>query len=171
MEPYALLVSINPKYAKEIISRRKTVELRRRFPKIKPGGKILIYSSCPDKALIGTATVEDIISLTINQLWQKYEYRMGISQEDFRDYLKGVSVGCAIELKRVEPFPSPVSLSTLRKIIPGFHPPQSYQYFTEKKYQTFLDSVHNYSQTHTHIKENNEYNFTPEKAVMRVALA
>lgn len=171
MEPYALLMSISPKYVKKIIARRKTVELRRRFPRIKPGGKILIYSSCPDKALIGTATVGDVISLTVNQLWQRYEYRMGINQEEFRDYLKGVSVGCAIELKTVEPFLFPVSLSTLRKIVPGFHPPQSYQYFTEKKYQIFLDSVRNYSQTHTHIKENNESDFTFEKAVMRATIA
>jgi predicted transcriptional regulator len=49
-----IIMSIRPEHAFDIMSGRKTVELRRRFPEHVPTGSlILIYASSPEQRLIG----------------------------------------------------------------------------------------------------------------------
>jgi predicted transcriptional regulator len=52
-----LLVSVRPKYASQILSGKKTVELRRKFPEtIAAGTLALIYSSSPVRAIVRYAS-------------------------------------------------------------------------------------------------------------------
>ena len=48
-----------PRMLEDILARRKTVELRRRFPvAMGAGGLMLIYASRPEQSLIGAARIE-----------------------------------------------------------------------------------------------------------------
>jgi predicted transcriptional regulator len=51
------LLSIHPTYVEKIVGGMKTVELRRRFAEdVAPGAILLIYSTSPTQALVGSAT-------------------------------------------------------------------------------------------------------------------
>ncbi len=52
-----ILISLKPKHANEIFDGGKTVELRKRRPKIKPGTRVWIYATSPIAALWGLRAV------------------------------------------------------------------------------------------------------------------
>ena len=59
-----VLMSIRPQYASKILDGRKTVELRRKFPEVGAiGATVLIYSSSPVKAIVGTARIKKVAKL------------------------------------------------------------------------------------------------------------
>jgi predicted transcriptional regulator len=117
------IISIHPKYANAILSGKKTVELRRRIPNLKPETKLWIYSTLPVGAIIGSATVENTISDDIENTWINTKDINGISHSDFLKYFSGTEKAICIFLKRIRKG-EPVSIEKLRKIRKGFHPPQ-----------------------------------------------
>jgi predicted transcriptional regulator len=68
-----LLISIKPEYANKIFEGSKTVELRRVRPRLREDDIVIVYASCPEKALVGWFEVEDIIEEHPNKLWNKVE--------------------------------------------------------------------------------------------------
>lgn len=139
MNAQTLFLSISPKFVSKILRRIKTVELRRKRPNISSGDRVLIYATSPEKALHAVATVCNVTSAHPDDLWLQFQDRTGLSYNEFYEYFNNVSKGYAIEFKKVEALPLPVSLSTIRSIWPGFHPPQSYQYFTNEECVALLD--------------------------------
>lgn len=126
----AVLLSIRPEYAKKIFSGDKTVELRRKCPRVKNGDLVLVYVSSPVKALIGAFRVDDVISKPPIELWEKVKNKAGITLKEFNMYYDGASVGHGIYFSEVWHLPEPVELEKIRELIPGFHPPQAYQYLS-----------------------------------------
>jgi predicted transcriptional regulator len=58
MQASGIIISIRPEHARNIMAGRKTVELRRRFPaSVLHGTTMLIYSSTPERALVGAVRI------------------------------------------------------------------------------------------------------------------
>lgn len=84
-------------------------------------------------ALEGVARIKGIITGPPKLLWQRVRHCAGISQQAFDNYFAGADRGYGLSLVNVNRFPLPVSLADLRKLLPGFHPPQSFRYLNARE--------------------------------------
>jgi len=135
------LLSIKPEYANKIVDGLKSVELRRRFPeKDFSGSYVIIYSSSPDKAVIGYAEIDNVTKLSISELWKKHKNNSYIDYKKFRKYFSGVQEGFAISFKKVEKFSKPLSMKDLEKNF-KLSPPQSYRYVTEDFFKELIHAT------------------------------
>lgn len=123
-----IVISIRPQYSDKIIEGLKTVELRRRFPVSAPSGTIAyIYSTSPTRAMVGSASIKNVLKLSVDELWQNFENNAYIKKDDFDKYFEGVDHGFALLFEDVRPFSRPIPLTELREDF-GFQPPQSFLY-------------------------------------------
>jgi predicted transcriptional regulator len=125
---HAVLFSIKPRFAELIFGGTKSVELRRRCPKLVAGDLALIYASTPRKALVGAFEIGGVESGTPSSIWEKYGAKTGISRPEFDDYFDGRNKAHAIKIRKAWRLASAVELSNLRDIDANFRPPQSYLY-------------------------------------------
>jgi len=123
-----ILIAIKPKYANLILNRKKKVEVRRRGSSIQPGDRLVIYSSSPEKKVVGTCEVRDVIVETPVELFRRLGSGTCLTKGEFETYLEGTSRGVGIGVKRVRRFAKPIGLSTLRQELGGFSVPQSYRF-------------------------------------------
>ena len=134
-----VLLSIRPEFASKILKGEKTVELRRRFPKEAViGATAMIYSSSPVQAIVGYAHIEDVLELSVNQIWLQYGDFTCISKDRFDSYFDKRSTGFAIILNDVIEFQNAISAKHLREEF-NFIPPQSFRYLPDE-YASFLDN-------------------------------
>jgi predicted transcriptional regulator len=117
MVKHDVLMSIKPEYAEAILSGSKHFELRRRRPSFAPGTRIVVYSSSPDRKLLGTFEAGEVRSAAPNDLWPLVEDGAGIDRATFQSYYSGCAQAHAIEVRN----PRRRSPRPLR-----FRPPQSY---------------------------------------------
>ena len=136
-----VLISIKPKYVKSIISGKKTVELRRRIPKIKKGDLVFIYSTSPVKAIQAYSFVDKIVSKEPEELWNEVESISGVSKKEFDNYYKGKFIGYGIYLKDIEPIIKPISLDDLREKFEISNPPQSFRYLSKSQFVKTTDYI------------------------------
>jgi predicted transcriptional regulator/DNA-binding XRE family transcriptional regulator len=123
-----VVLSIRPQYSSKIMTGQKTVELRRRFPVAAPKGTIAyIYSTSPERAMVGVAEISAVKKLAVDDIWRSYSNVAFIERPDFDKYFDGLEYGMALEFTNVRPFDKPMSLTDLRKRF-GFEPPQSFLY-------------------------------------------
>lgn len=136
-----LLLSIKPKYAKQIFeTKTKKVELRRVRTRLKEGDIVLVYVSSPAKVFLGSFEVEDVIEREVSRkelknFWNKFQDSVGITQQEFNSYYKGASVIVGIQIKNISLFENPVELERLQEKLSYLRPPQSYRYLEEKEYE------------------------------------
>ncbi|MFM6156062.1 MAG: hypothetical protein ACKPE3_24200, partial [Sphaerospermopsis kisseleviana] len=116
--------------------------------RLKNGDLVLVYVSSPEKALVATFEVENIIQneihtkqKDINDFWQIIKNQAGISCNEYKSYYNNASIIVAIFIKNVKKLQNPIELETLRATIPRFHPPQSYRYLKHSEYQLFEDLI------------------------------
>ncbi len=128
MPDNVLLLSIQPEYVKKIFNGEKTVELRRVRPRLSEGDLVLVYASCPEKALVGLFEVEKIIKESPKELWKLVKDNAGITKKKFDIYYEGATVGFGIYLSQTKSFNKPVELERLRQEWADFRPPQGYRY-------------------------------------------
>ena len=121
-----LLLSIHPRYVDLILAGDKTVELRRRRPRIK-SGPALIYATAPRMELVAAFHIERVIVGPLGMLWKSVQDRVGVSRAEFNRYYQGLAAGVGIEIANVREF-GPYSLDELRTAWEGFHPPQGFRY-------------------------------------------
>lgn len=123
-----VVLSIKPVYSEKILAGHKTVELRRRFPVSVPSGALAyIYSTSPVKAMVGTASIRDVLKLPVEQIWTEFESTAFIERPHFDKYFSGLDHGFALVFDDVKSFSRPLPLSELRERF-GFEPPQSFLY-------------------------------------------
>lgn len=132
MSSKALLLSIRPRFVALIESGVKTVELRRKRPKVEVGDLALVYESSPTKSLVGAFMVGEVLALPPTKLWTEVGAKSGISRSEFLEYFEGCDEGCAIGIDRYWALASRVGLKQLRSRI-KIEPPQSYRYLCEKQ--------------------------------------
>jgi predicted transcriptional regulator len=128
MRNRCVLMSVKPQFAEMIMSGEKDIELRRRNPSFLSGTRILLYSSSPQKALVGWTVVDEVHMLPKEKLWEAYGHRTGLSIGEFFSYFKDVAQACGIELSQPQFLRTPIALEDLREYFPRFRPPQSYQF-------------------------------------------
>ncbi|MCY4305133.1 MAG: hypothetical protein OXC62_10225 [Aestuariivita sp.] len=124
----SLILSVKPIYADAILNKQKTVELRKQFANNTSNEtRIYIYSTSPIKAIVGFTYIQQLWTLSIKDIWNKFEEKAFISKEQFDKYFLGKSYGTALVLGNVKTFSKVIPLEILRKKF-AFTPPQSFQY-------------------------------------------
>lgn len=128
----ALLLSIKPQYARAILEGRKTIEVRRRFPNIDPGTTVVLYSSSPEKAVLGTVRLKRTIKVNPDCVWGLHGSAIGIDQNDLDAYLEGADESTLLEVDCPHSWEQPVSLDSLRGVL-GIEPSQSFRYLANEQ--------------------------------------
>lgn len=136
-----LLLSIHPVYVEKIFAGMKTVELRKRKPNVEVGSKVVIYSTMPECEIVGFATISGFEVCSPNQLWNKVNSSCGVTKAEFNSYFSNSEISVGIHLTEPVRFEDAFSLSNLRKLWPGFHPPQQFQYLKESRLDTLFGSL------------------------------
>ena len=126
---HALLLSIRPRFVDLIFAGKKTVELRRVKPRVRPGDLVVIYASGATKGMVGAFEVAGVTAAAPSSIWRKYNGGSGLTKREFDSYFAEVAVGYAIRIGKRWKIQEAVPLKTLRKRRSGFRPPQSYHYW------------------------------------------
>lgn len=122
-----ILVSIKPKYAHQILSGAKLIEVRKRFSEKWTGSKAVLYASSPEKALIGEATVRSVISGSPMDIWSRFGPIIGCSQDEYAQYVGAATSVSAIELDGAIAYKQPIGLAQLSHLVQeDLRPPQSF---------------------------------------------
>jgi len=95
-----ILLSIKPEYSKRIISGEKKFEYRKRLPQ-KNITKIIIYSSAPEKKVIGEVQVLETMSMSKSELWEATKENAGISYKKYEEYFLDSERAFAYKLGKV----------------------------------------------------------------------
>ena len=149
-DPPQLVLSIQPRHARNILRGTKTVEFRRRFPDTDrmTGATIWMYSTSPVRAVVGLATVERVMRMPLRQLWSKYHGFGGVDQGTFDDYFSDLTHGCAIQLADVTRLDKEITAASLSER--GFRAPQSYRYVTADVYPLLRRAFGEAASRHQH---------------------
>lgn len=123
-----LLISVRPEFAEKILNGTKTIELRKSCPSVDIGDLVVIYSTLPEKAIVGTCVVERIIKKAPHQLWRQYSNKLGIDKKRYFEYFKDTEVAVGIILNSIDKLDQKLSLDSVRRAIPEFSPPQTFRY-------------------------------------------
>jgi predicted transcriptional regulator len=124
-----LVLSLRPRFADAILNGGKTAELRRQRVNAPPGTPVILYSSSPVMAVVGTARIAAIQTSPPDQAWRQYWRHLGLTRDEFNTYLDGSGIACVLELTTVQTLDSPLPLHQLRQTA-TFRPPQSYRYLS-----------------------------------------
>lgn len=119
----ALLISVKPRYARAILEGRKTVEVRRRFPEVPPGTTVVLYSSSPERAVLGTVRLKQTSTVPSDRVWEMHSDAIGIAEDALGEYLDGAEASTLLEVEDPKTWARPVSLASLRTLL-GLEPPQ-----------------------------------------------
>lgn len=134
-----VLISMKPDYAKRIFSGRKKYEFRRRRPAFGEKSLLIVYSSTPERSILGHFIGLEILEDKPLRLWSMVKSEAGMSLLDYRSYFCGTDFGYAIKVSEPTKWAMPLTLSRIRQRFPKFMPPQSYYYLmTKNKLLQFL---------------------------------
>jgi len=130
MRKNEVLLSVRPQYANLLVSGIKTIELRRRFPTNLPlDTRCIIYSTSPEKSVIGECRISKVELLPMEKLWNKAASQAMIPWDDFRSYFEGRDSGFAIHVHSYLRYKNPLSLDQVTGA--NSRPPQSYRYIQD----------------------------------------
>ncbi len=119
----AILLSIKPEYANKILNGTKKYEYRKHLAQ-ESIEKILIYSTCPEKKVIGEVDVIETLTMKKTQLWDHTKVTAGISRSKYREYFDGCMIAHAYHLGIATRYPQPKDLKEFGLV----HAPQSFVY-------------------------------------------
>lgn len=123
----AVLLSVKPRFADQIMAGTKRVEFRRAWAK-QPVGLLLIYSSSPTQRLVGMVNVDGTITGTPTKVWTACVGRgPGLARKELLRYFEGKSEAHGILLGDVTRPPQPIAPKSVFK---GFRAPQSFRYLS-----------------------------------------
>jgi predicted transcriptional regulator len=136
-----ILISVEYDHVLRMLNGLKTAEIRRRQLRIQPGTRVWIYSKLPRGHVELVATAAEVVAASPRKLWELYQERIAITASEFRTYLQGVDVGCAILFRDIRPVQPTLTLDALRRISRNFHPPQFFKRLSgAPELQSFLSS-------------------------------
>lgn len=127
-------MSIKPQYVKQILLGKKKYEFRKRLAN-QECKKIIIYSTSPEKQIVGEVKVTGTIEMAPSTLWEKTKKDAGISRKKYREYFKDCSRAYAYELGEVTVYSEPIELGKAGVKVA----PQSFVYLTEKQYEKMFE--------------------------------
>ena len=119
------LLSVRPEYAQQIAAGTKRVEFRRaKFSR--PLTHVVVYSTSPEKRVVGYFEVLGIDEGSAASLWQEHKEHSGISRKKLFAYLRGARQAIAIRIGKFHHAHRQVRLEDLGALAP----PQSFRYLT-----------------------------------------
>lgn len=133
---YAIL-SIKPIYANAIMSGEKKVEFRKKSFK-RPVDKVFVYSSSPEKKIIGFFTIDEVVENHPTKLWEQFKDVGGIKKKAFFEYYEGYEQGVTIKINEFVSFDEKLNPSDF---FDKFHAPQSYAYLEEEIAENILSHL------------------------------
>jgi type I restriction enzyme S subunit len=116
-------MSIKPEFVEKILSDEKLYEFRKSVFKENPE-RIFIYSTYPEKRIVGHFTPDEIICRSPKDLWDSFSEVSGISREDFFRYYADAEKGYAIRIADLNVFDEPIDMDRYK----DFRAPQSFCY-------------------------------------------
>lgn len=119
-----VLISIKPKYIKEIISGKKKYEYRKSIFR-KNVEKVYIYSTSPKQRIIGYFKYKGYLEGTPGQIWEITKKFSGIDIKSYNKYFDKSPCAYAIKIEQVYLFKTPINP---KMKFEKFFPPQSYKY-------------------------------------------
>ncbi|MCG8371980.1 MAG: ASCH domain-containing protein [Balneolales bacterium] len=128
-----ILISIKPEFSAKIISGEKTIELRKSAPKIDYKSRVIIYSTYPEKAVIGYCKIKEVIRMSPQDMWENHSVRLGIDKRRFDEYYQNCNMAIGLKLTEVIKLDLSISLDNIKKHVPVFHPPQTFQYLSSEQ--------------------------------------
>ena len=128
-----VLISVKPEYAEQIFARSKQFELRRRCTGVKSGDQLMIYSTHPVKAILGTCRVVQVIAGAPVDVYRAVRGRVGVNRHEFDSYFFGASRAYALKLSQVRRLQQAIKLDVVRERVRGFVVPQSYRYLRNRE--------------------------------------
>lgn len=126
-----LFISVKPEFANKLVTKEKSIELRKIRPQVKIGDYVIIYASSPLKSVVGFGIIKQIIETTPEHMWQNFHLLLGIDKIRFDSYYAGKVKSIGIEVENIRKV-APIHLDKLRTIDPNFHPPQVYRYVSNE---------------------------------------
>ncbi|MFX1294593.1 MAG: EVE domain-containing protein [Promethearchaeota archaeon] len=127
----AILMSIKPKFSRQIFSGVKKYELRKTPIKNKSDNLVIVYESAPTKAIVGCFRINKILKRTPKEIWYAFKHEIGISEEEFFEYFKKKEWAYAIKVAHAKKFKNRITLEKIREINQSWRPPQSFYYLKE----------------------------------------
>jgi predicted transcriptional regulator len=124
LEGGGIILAIRPEFVEAIFAGRKRFELRRRRPGVDPGEVVYIYCTAPRQAIVGQFTCRGVHEASPEALWRRFGAFSSLSEDRFSAYFGGVDTGYALELEEVRRWAKPLALDAIRRMAPGFSPPQ-----------------------------------------------
>ena len=123
-----IMLSIHPVYSEKIFQQEKKIEFRKR---IIPNNvkRILVYSTAPDRKIVGFFEVRKIVHESPYWLWNEYSESGGIEKEKFFSYFSNNDLGYGILIGKTYRFSNPVMISSLK-----FKAPQFFRYVGESEF-------------------------------------
>jgi predicted transcriptional regulator len=125
-----LLISIKPEFADKIFNGKKKIELRKSMPSVEKGDWVIVYSTDPVKAVVGICEVKNVIKTSRTKMWKTHSKSLGINQKRFWEYYSNNTYAIGIELTKINKLDQKVLLSSIKKSLPKFAPPQTFRYYT-----------------------------------------
>jgi predicted transcriptional regulator len=117
------LLSIRPAYADAIFRGEKRFEFRRAIFR-KTVDVVVVYITSPTCLVVGEFDVTDVISDSVEGLWNRTSSYAGIDRDGFFNYFRGRDVGHAIAIGNVRKYRTPLELAGAF----GIRAPQSFVY-------------------------------------------
>ena len=105
-----ILLSIKPEYCLRILNGEKKFEFRKHIAQNNVN-KIVIYSTSPEKAVVGEVEVIGVLSMKKTPLWEMTKENAGISREKYRAYFKECDTAYAYRLGKAIRYDKPRELS------------------------------------------------------------
>ena len=126
------IISLKPRYADLILTGKKSVELRSRIVRLKPGTTIWIYSTRPVGRIVGFAEVKSVVHDEPTLIWRRFKNKICIDKAEFNTYTEDRERVSAVTLTRVQELTDAPTLDGIRELTGTFHPPQFYAYLTSE---------------------------------------
>ncbi len=115
---------IKPIFANKIINSQKHFEYRKSAFR-ENVSCIIIYSSSPEKKIIGIARVGKVLSGAPSRIWEQTKSSSGITRKFFREYFSGRKTAYAIPIEEVIILNTPINPTVINL---NFKIPQSFCY-------------------------------------------
>lgn len=131
LESSAALISVHPKYVRQILNGSKRVEFRRVWTS-RQVTHLVLYSTAPDMKVVAILELEKTVERSKAGLWElAKQYGGGLTRKALRTYFSDKKLGYGLIIASVQVLEKPMPLSDA---IPGVRAPQSYAYLTSTQF-------------------------------------
>lgn len=150
--PKTIFLPIKPKYANSIRIGEKKWEFRKKVPK-EVVSKIVVYSSSPEKKVLGIAEVVDCIGGSTEEVWKRAGSKRGVTRKEFDDYFSNSEKAYAFKLGRFHSIEN-IDFSKYIKSVPQSFCYCSYEFeeyifncILKSRKRVFITGVHGVGKT------------------------